>query len=127
NEDRYMLTPVVRAVRTEDAGRIVGNVTQNCPVGGSLAEGGAVYLFTGEDVTPDDRDNNGVEPYLTTSAIGTIGIPGYSFEFVPEGRYTLALTCEGHEDDPATDDPIRFGRAVNVRVEAERTVPRDLD
>jgi hypothetical protein len=123
--DRYTLTPAIRAVRTEDAGRIAGNVTASCPAGTSLAEGGAVYLFAGEDVVPDDRDDQGAEPYLTVPVIGAIGVPGYSFEFVPAGRYTLALTCEGHEDDPATDDSIRFRDTANVRVQPERTATHD--
>jgi len=127
--DEYTLTPLLRGVRTEDAGAITGAVTIDCPGGSLLERGGAVYLFAGEDVTPDDRDGQGVEPYLTTRvtiAPGTAVTPSYAFDFVPEGDYTIVMTCNGDEDDAATNDDIRFRNASNVRVRAERTVTRDF-
>lgn len=132
NDDtnEYTLTPVLRGVRTEDTGRIAGNVTIDCPSGSPLAQGGAVYLFAGEDVTPDDRNNATVEPYLTTAVTigaGTAVIPAYAFSFVPEGDYTIAVTCNGDEDDAATNDDISFQNASNVEVRAEETLTHDFN
>jgi hypothetical protein len=127
DEREYTLTPLVRAARGEDTGRLIGLVRASCPSGRTLAQGGAVYVFTGSDQTPDDR-GSGVEPYLTTGvgADGGTGAPAYSFEYLPDGEYTVALTCDGHLDDPATNDDVRFQNVANVRVRAEETTTRDL-
>jgi hypothetical protein len=125
-DDRtYTLVPLVRAVRAEDAGQIVGVVSASCPAGATFAQGGAVYLFSGEDVTPDDRDGQGVEPYLTTR-VGFDGTNGFTFRYVPAGNYTIALTCDGDDDDPASDDDLRFRATANVRVRAEESVTVNL-
>jgi Domain of unknown function (DUF4382) len=124
----YSLAPVIRGVRAEDTGQIAGTVTVGCPAGTSLAQGGAVYLFTGEDVTPDDRDSQGTEPYLTTAVVTTFAGSGanYSFQFVPEGDYTLALTCRGDDEDASTSDELDFRSIVNVQVDAEETLTHNI-
>lgn len=127
DSDEYSLTPFVRGVRTEDAGQIVGNVSANCPSGSSLQQGGAVYLFESEGVTPDDHDGVDPEPYLTTRIdVATTGVPTYTLAFIPEGNYTIAMTCDGDEDDAATGDDLRFQNITNVRVRAEETLTQDL-
>jgi hypothetical protein len=125
DERAYTLVPLVRAVRAEDAGQIVGVVSASCPGGSTLAQGGAVYLFSGEDITPDDRDGQGVEPYLTTR-VGADGTNNFAFRYVPAGNYTISLTCDGDDDDPASDDDLRFRATANVRVRAEQSVTADL-
>ena len=127
--DRYALTPVLRGVRSEDAGRIVGTVASRCPSGASLASGGAVYLFNAHDRTPDDRDGADEEPYLTTRVLfdGTNAVPTYNFRFVPDGDYTIALTCDANEDDAATSDDLRFQNTTNIRVRAEETLTQNFD
>jgi len=123
----YTLTPLVRAARVENTGQISGTVTTGCPAGSSIVEGGAVYLFN-EGVTPDDRGSAGAAPYLTT-AITTFatGVPSYTLSYIPAGTYTIAMTCDGNRDDPATDDDIRFQEITNVRVRAEETVTHNFD
>jgi len=127
-DDEYTLTPLVRGARVEDTGRLTGLVTASCRVGTSLAQGDAVYLFAGEDQTPDDRDGIGVEPYLTTAVVrdGATGSAAYSLRYIPEGDYTIALTCDGDEEDAARNDSLRFQNVANVRVRAEQTVTRNL-
>jgi hypothetical protein len=128
DSNEFALSPVIRAVRAEDAGQITGTVTAGCPAGTSLAQGGAIYLFQGEDVEPDDRDGAEPEPYLTTSLGTNFGSAGasYSFQYVPEGDYTLALTCRGDDEDATTDDDLDFRNITNVQVDAESTVTRDI-
>lgn len=130
NPEVYTLTPVLRAMRADVAGRIAGNVTLDCPSSSPLAQGGAVYLFSGWDRTPDDRDGTGEEPYLTTRVTldaGTTAIPQYVFSSVPEGDYTIAVTCNGDEDDAATNDDVRFEDVANIEVRAEETETHDFD
>ncbi len=125
----YTLTPVLRAVLPEETGEIFGRVTANCPGSGTLVEGGAAYLFAGRDRIPDDRDGLGEEPFLTTRVLiqgGVAAVPQFFFNYIPEGDYTIALTCNANEDDPLTNDELAFGSIENIEVTAEETLSHDL-
>jgi hypothetical protein len=126
DNNEYTLTPALRSVQTSEMGRIEGTVSITCAAG-SL-ERGAVYLFQGRDVTPDDIDGTGVEPFATapifTSTIG--GSFFYTLRYLPAGDYTLAVTCFGNDDDPTTDDNLQFRNAVNVRLGDRETITRNL-
>ena len=124
----YRLAPRLRAIRTDDAARIEGTVTAACPAGTSLATGGAVYLFSGADVPPDDLDGAGAEPLATTRVVDpVIARPRYALRFLPAGDYTLALTCTGNEDVLGVDDDLAFRNATNVQVDADEVLQRNLD
>jgi hypothetical protein len=45
---------------------------------------------------------------------------------LPEGRYTLAVTCIGNDDDPATDEDLEFRNIVNVELDRNEVLERDL-
>lgn len=124
DNDGTVLTPVIRAIRTENAGGVAGNVTVACPANSVLA----IYLFTGKDVTPDDIDGAGVEPYLTTGVglNGSSTLSGYSFPFLPESGYTLASTCRADEDVRGTSDDLNFENIINIDVEAEKNLTRNI-
>ena len=128
DDDEYTLQPYLRAVGEGTSGEITGAVDITCPTGTSLADGGAVYLFTGEDVEPDDRDGAGVEPFATTDVFQTTdGSRAYGLRFLPEGDYTIAVTCEGDLESPDTDDDdMDFQMMDNVQVEEDRTVRVDF-
>ena len=106
-EDQYELAPVLRSVRTEDAGQISGTVSASCTTAG------AVYTFQGE-VEPDDIGSS-TAPYLTT-ALSTV-VTTYVVRSLPEGTYTLAVTCDAEDDDPTTDDDIDFTATQTVELE----------
>jgi hypothetical protein len=127
--DEYTLTPVLRSVRTGDSAQIEGDVNVTCPVGTSLEQGGAVYLFVGEDVTPDDLDDAVAEPYATTSiVVDSVGGPfTYALRFLSAGNYTLALTCRGDADDPGADDDLEFLSILHVQINADDIVTRNLN
>lgn len=128
DDDEYTLTPVLRAVKTEDMSRIEGDVSISCPSGDSL-ERGAVYLFEDEDVEPDDIDDSGVEPFATapifTSSTGSTFF--YALRYLPAGDYTLAVTCSGNDEDPSTDDDLNFRHIINISVDDGETITQDLD
>lgn len=127
DNDEYTLTPVMRAVSTEDMSRIEGNVSVNCPTGGEPGTG-AVYLYQGEDVTPDDIDGTDVEPFATAPIF--TGQDGSSFfyalRYLPAGNYTMALTCIGNDEEPGEDQDLEFRNVVNVQLDDAETVTRDL-
>lgn len=125
--DEYTFTPVMRAVDTTEASRIDGDVSVTCPAGDSLSQG-AVYLFSGRDVTPDDLDGAGVEPFATAPVFTTQAGNAffYSLRFLPEGDYTLAVTCIGNDDDPVTDEDLEFRNITNVELDSNESITLDL-
>jgi len=127
-DDEYTLTPLLRTVRTGDAALIQGGVSTSCPAGTSLILGGAVYAFAGADVTADDLDGTTPEPYATTGTVLNTdnGQFSYALRFLPAGDYTLALTCRGNEDELGADDELDFRDGVNVTIQADDVLQRNL-
>lgn len=125
--DEYTLTPVMRAVNSEDMSRIQGNVSVSCPAGDDLGEG-AIYLFDGRDVAPDDIDGAGVEPFATapvfTSQAGASFF--YALRYLPAGDYTVAVSCIGNDEDPGEDEDLEFRNVVNVELDEAETITLDL-
>lgn len=124
----FTLTPVLRSVVTADAGIVAGTVAVTCDAGTSLAQGGAVYLFRGFDVVPDDRGGAGDPPYATGSLTFSSVTGQFSYRLLdlPAGDYTLAATCDGTLENPATDDALVFRGTVNVKVASDTVVTVDL-
>jgi hypothetical protein len=115
-ENQYELAPVLRSVRTEDAGQISGTVSASCTTAA------AVYAFQGE-VEPNDIGSS-TEPYLTT-ALSTV-VTTYVVRSLPQGTYTLAVTCDAEDDDPTTDDEIDFTGTQTVELEEGEDLEQDL-
>lgn len=127
DSDEYTLTPVMRTVDTSEMSRIEGNVSVTCPAGDTL-ERGAVYLFQNRDVTPDDIDGAGVEPFATAPIFTSTTGGGffYALRYLPAGDYTLAVTCIGNDEEPSTDEDLEFRNVVNVDLDDRETITRDL-
>jgi hypothetical protein len=127
DSDEYTFTPVLRAVASDDISSIEGNVAVNCPAGDTIGEG-AVYLFQGNDVTPDDLDASGVEPFATAPVLTSADNSSffYSLRVLPEGDYTLALTCIGNDEDAATDEDLEFRNIINVELDNNEAQILDL-
>jgi hypothetical protein len=126
DDDNDEYTPALRAVVTEDMSRIEGTLSINCPGSSSLGEG-AVYLFEGRNVTPDDIDGAGVEPFATSPVFTGPGSSFfYSLRYLPAGDYTLAVTCIGNDEDPLADDDLRFRNTTNVNLDEQETITLDL-
>ena len=72
--------------------------------------GGAVYLFTGLDATPDDIDGLDADPHATTRVVidPISGQVSYALRFLEAGEYTLAGTCLGDTDLVDADDDLQF-------------------
>jgi hypothetical protein len=127
--DEYQLIPHLRAVRTGDAAQIEGTVTAACPAGTSLAQGGAVYLFTGLDATPDDIDGLDADPHATTRVVvdSISGQVSYALRFLESGEYTLAATCLGDIDLVDTDDDLQFQSVTDAEPGDGEVLRVDLD
>lgn len=124
----FTLTPVLRSVVTEDAAVVAGTVAVTCDAGTSLAQGGAVYLFRGLNVVPDDRGGAGDPPYATGALTFSTLTGQFSYRLLdlPAGDYTLTATCDGTLEDPATNDALVFRGTVNVKAIANDVVSVDL-
>lgn len=122
DQREYTFTPLLRAVSTPDISRISGNLTVTCPAGDTLSTG-AVYLFQGRDITPDDLDKSGVEAFATSPVFTS---NNYSLRVLPAGNYTMAVTCNGNDDDPATNEDLKFRNIVNVELRKKQALNRDL-
>ena len=123
----YILRPTVRMVNTAASGAITGNVdptlitllgSNNC----------SVYVFSGHDAQLDDVyipisdtlpeiQNNPV----STEKVSNIGSYSYTAGFLPEGSYTIAVTCDGMNDSAALNDILTFSEAQNIIVAAGTT------
>jgi hypothetical protein len=126
--DRYTLTPALRSVRTADAARVEGSVAVVCPAGTVLQDEGAIYLYSGRNVQPDDLDGAEAEPFATTGVIDSgTAVLRYALRFLPAGNYTLAFTCQGDEDVPGSSENLDFRNAENVALEAGEVLQRNLN
>jgi hypothetical protein len=116
---RYVLKPALRIVDNTIVGSIYGNVDPNLIVDdGSTC---AVYAYEGEDVAADDVGSP-TEPLASAGVKLDLVEPGqygYRVAFLLPGTYTVALTCEADQDDPATDDDIAFSEGQTRTIPAE--------
>jgi len=123
NGVKYMLKPVLHLVQDDQAGVIKGTVATGLL---DLAAGcsdddvdtyNAVYIFEGA-VSPDDIDNDGVEPLTTALVAYSNESTSYEYEvgFLPAGDYTVAFTCNADIEIVDVDDDLKFtiGRAAPV-------------
>ncbi|MHB8667817.1 MAG: DUF4382 domain-containing protein [Burkholderiales bacterium] len=118
----YMLRPTLRLVDSIETGSIAGTVSSSLITTGCTP---AVYVFAGQNVTPDDID--GIVPDPVTTAMVKLDIYSgeykYKAAFLEPGAYTVAFTCQAAQDDPSTDDAIGFSGAANVTVSAQTVTP----
>lgn len=123
----YILRPTVRMVATTEVGNITGTVDASLLADPSCT-GDAVYVFAGTEVTPDDIDDQDPEP-VTTAMVEwdeTASLYTYRAAFLPAGDYTVALTCQAGDDDPAADNPLEFVGTTDVTVTAGEETTHDF-
>ena len=128
--DEYTFTPVLRSVRTADAAQVTGTVSVACPTGSTMLEDGAVYLYQGTNVDPDDLDGAGAEPFATTRIVRDLPSGGaltYALRYLPAADYTLALTCQGDADTLGESNDLVFSNAQNVSLGDGEAMRLDLD
>jgi len=122
----YALEPVLRAMDPDEVGEVSGKVANSlvedsdCRQGRSLLRGVSVYAYAGNGTTPVDyaRDrSSGTQP-VSSTAVYDDGDGGYRYRFayLPEGDYTLALTCQADTERPATSDDLAFSHRRNATV-----------
>lgn len=119
----YVLRPDLRMVDEAEAGSISGIVDDSlisadsdC-VDNSGAINAVLYVFNSHGIKPDDID--GDAPILVTSANVKPDF-SYNIAYLNVNDYTISLTCEADQDDPAANDIIKFIENKDVTVNARQ-------
>ena len=118
-----LLKPALRLINNLQVGSVAGTVDANLVAqecDNLELSSGAVYIFTGADVTPVDMSSTAGP---LTSALVSFGEGNeyrYEIGFVPAGSYTLAYTCESASDNPDTVEALGFVGASNISVTADQ-------
>lgn len=128
--DTWRLRPSLRITDETAFGEISGTVSTalveaaDCDNDLVADTGNAVYVYQNADVVPDDIDETDPEPLVTGEVQqDQNGAYTYMVPYLSPGDYTVAFTCQGLADDPATDDAITFGATANATVsDGEETV-----
>lgn len=116
----YVLRPTLRIVDNVAVGAIAGTVD----LAGGTCAGPAVYVYAGDNATPDDISGKATDP-VTTAPVDT-ATGRYRAAFLEAGVYTVALTCAANQDDPLKDDSVAFSGAADVAVFAGGTTIHDF-
>jgi hypothetical protein len=115
--DSYTLRPALRIVDNARVGTIAGRVDEALVVDGCSP---AVYVFSGTGAEADDVDGADAEP-VTTAIVhhdDTGGLWTYRAEFIAEGPYTVAFTCDAAADEPDSSETLSFAGAQDASVSA---------
>jgi hypothetical protein len=122
----YMMRPTLRLVDSIETGSIAGTVSSSL-ITATVDCTPAVYVFAGQNVTPDDIDGIAPDPVTTAKVeMDNMGVFRYKAAFLEPGTYTVAFTCQAAQDDPTTDDAISFSGAANVTVSAQTVTTYDF-
>jgi hypothetical protein len=130
NSGKYNFRPTLRMVDDSHAGHLFGIVTVDRLFSASTCSDddpdtfNSVYVYEGHDVIPDDINQSSttdVDPITTTVITYDQTQLKYKYEaaYLPEGDYTIAITCNANLDDldSGADDLKFFGiRNVSVKV-----------
>jgi len=127
---KYVMQPVVRLVNADEVGYLRAWVSglllasrPDCS-DNDVDTYNAVYIFAGHDVVPEDIDHSSnldVDPVATAPIRYVPMRVAYEYEaaFLPEGDYTIAVTCNADRDDlDRGGDDLKFFLVRNVIVTA---------
>lgn len=130
----YILRPTLRVVEAAVSGAIAGDIDPNLIADLGGFTGCSVYAFTGFNAQLDDvyiPMNNQIpamqnNPVSTAKVVYENNAYHYMLAFLPEGEYTVALTCDAENDHADSDDELMFADPINVGVTAGLTSDGDM-
>lgn len=124
----YFLKPVIRMVNNVQVGTLTGRVdsaliASSCT--GSTT--GAVYLYAGAGMTPDDVDGLDAEP-LASGAVTLQGDGSYRYTiaFLSPGSYTVTYTCDAVLDQPESSEVLDYAGTTTVAITTGVTTTQDF-
>jgi len=125
----YMLRPTLRLIDNHTDGALAGTVdTTTISANCSAGDKAAVYVFAGTNVTPDDIniDGNNIEPVTTAIVDWENSHYTYAVDYIAQGDYTVAFTCDAGLDNPASDETLTFVGTTNITVNAGQTTTQNF-
>ncbi|NQD35942.1 DUF4382 domain-containing protein [Permianibacter sp. IMCC34836] len=125
----YILKPVLRLVNNLEVGTLAGTVDPSIIAAECSGDGtGAVYLWRGADVTPDDVDGDAGDP-LSTGLVSLVAPGSYQYQigFLAAGSYTIAYTCDAATDIADSDEALTFVGTQNITITAGMTSTGNFD
>ena len=133
-QSEYILRPTLRVVEAAVSGAIAGDIDPNLIADLGGFTGCSVYAFTGFDAQLDDvyiPMNNQIptgqnNPVSSTNVVYENNTYHYTLSFLPEGNYTVALTCDAETDKADSDETLNFADPLNVPVVAGQTSDADM-
>jgi len=133
-QDEYILRPTLRVVETALSGAIAGVIDPALIADLGGFTGCSVYAFDGANAQLDDvfiPMNNQVptdqnNPVSSAQVVYENNAYHYMLAYLPEGDYTVALTCDAEIDKADHDDNLMFADPVNVSVTAGQTSHADM-
>jgi hypothetical protein len=130
----FKLRPTVRIIETAAAGNISGTVDGTLISSIDVPDAGGdcvVYVYEGSDATPNDiyvpdvgnPPNSWNNPIVTAPVELNVSTYEYTAAYLPEGEYTVSLTCDAENDDPLVmnDIDVNFTGTANATVTAGTT------
>ena len=134
----YKLRPTLRLIDNLEAGTLSGTVADSlvediaCVNNGTNNDiGNAVYLFTGEDATIQDLQDNAGDPLASATVNFNEDTSDYEFEFgfIPAGPYTAVFTCDASIDisDEDNFDAMIFSDSYNRSITAKQIETLTID
>ncbi len=116
----YKLKPTLRLVDNVVVGSVSGNVATDLVTAHCAAnQYGAVYVFAGANVTPDDVDGDAGDP-ITSALVADDGTNAYQVGFLAAGNYTVSWTCDAGLDLAETGETLAFFGTANVVIAANQ-------
>jgi Domain of unknown function (DUF4382) len=120
-DPNYIFKPVLRIVDNGETGSLTGVVASNLVPDQCTP---FVYVFGGEDITPDDLDlASDVDPLVSVPARFNSSANGFRYDaaFLEPGSFTVSFTCNGRTDTPEGDEPLQFQGTVNATIREDQT------
>lgn len=128
NNISYRLKPALRLIDNTRRGNVAGTVASTLLAGPACTSGNYVYIYEGDNIVPVDINNSDNGPLTTVPVVFNNDLSVYSYEsdFLAPGDYTVALTCQGDDDDPESQDGIEFINPANITITANSTSSHDF-
>ncbi|HUP91645.1 MAG TPA: DUF4382 domain-containing protein [Solimonas sp.] len=133
----YYLRPYYRVVNLDAQGAFAGAATTAfvesaaCRSGRNAGQGVAVYAYRGTGIEPGDfvAGYTGASIPVASAVVALDSASSsyrYRLPYLAPGEYTLAITCQGDQEDPLADQDLAFQGARSTTITAGATIVADF-
>ena len=125
---QYIMKPTLRLIDDASSGSLSGTVSSSLLADSTCTSGDYVYIYNGDDATLTDLNSGDTGPVTTAPVIFDAGSSVYNYQsdFLPAGDYTIALTCQGDNDNADSLESILFVNPVNIMIESNEVTTHNF-